>query len=173
MAIQAFLARVAGVTKHIFAIDSSAGAADAGKIAALNSAGVWDLSFMPPGIGPTTTAAVTTDTLSAGNFVNFYNNGGTFNMRLADNSNGRPANGYVIAAFSASATATAYPLDGTNANMTGLTEGAAYWLDTAGGVTATPLDETDVANANKISQYLGIAKSTTELVTDDHGYVVL
>jgi len=40
-------------------------------------------------------------------------------------------------------------------------------------VTATPLDETDVANANKISQYLGVAKSETELVTDDDSYVVL
>ena len=67
----------------------------------------------------------------------------------------------------------AYPLDGANAQLTGLTIGARYWLGTAGGVTATPLDETDVANVNKISQYLGVAKSTTELVTDDQGYVVL
>ena len=56
---------------------------------------------------------------------------------------------------------------------TGLTIGARYWLGTAGGVTATPLDETSAANANKISQYLGVAKSATELVTDDDGYVVL
>ena len=40
-------------------------------------------------------------------------------------------------------------------------------------MTAAPLDETDAANANKISQYLGVAKSATELVTDDDGYVVL
>ena len=36
-----------------------------------------------------------------------------------------------------------------------------------------PLDEADVGNVNKISQYLGVAKSTTELVTNDDGYVVL
>ena len=29
------------------------------------------------------------------------------------------------------------------------------------------------ANANKISQYLGVAKSATELITTDDGYVVL
>ena len=43
----------------------------------------------------------------------------------------------------------------------------------AGAVTDTPLDENDVANANKISQYLGKAKSATELITTDDGYVVL
>ena len=66
-----------------------------------------------------------------------------------------------------------YPLDGTNAQLTGLTIGTRYWLGTAGAVTDTPLDETDTGNANKISQYLGVAKSATELVTDDDGYVVL
>ena len=47
------------------------------------------------------------------------------------------------------------------------------FFDNAGGVVATPLDETDAGNVNKISQYLGVAKSTTELVTNDDGYVVL
>lgn len=52
--------------------------------------------------------------------------------------------------------------------------GAEYWLGTAGAVTDTPLDENnDVANANKISQYLGKGKSVTELITTDDSYVVL
>jgi hypothetical protein len=33
--------------------------------------------------------------------------------------------------------------------------------------------ETDAGNTNKVSQYLGVAKSATELVTDDDGSVVL
>ena len=69
--------------------------------------------------------------------------------------------------------ALVYPLDGVNANLSGLTPGAEYWLGTAGAVTDTPLDENDVANANKISQYIGKAKSATELITTDDSYVVL
>jgi len=170
---QGFLARVAGKTKQIFAIATSAGAADAGKIPALDSAGRLDNSMMPAGIGANTAQATASEAIGAGKFVNFWDNAGTFSMRLADNSNGRQADGYVTAAVSSAAVGAVYPLDGTNASLTGLTVGARYYLGTAGGVTETPLDETDVGNANKVSQYLGVAKSTTELVTDDQGYVIL
>lgn len=170
---QGFLARVAGVTKQIIAIVASTGVTDAGKIIATDSSGRIDTSFMPLGVGVQTVAAPATDSLSAGNLVNFWSDGSVFSVRLADNSNGRPADGFVTAAYSIAETVAVYPLDGVNANLAGLTEGASYWLDTAGGVTMTPLDETDVANTGKISQYIGIAKSSTELVTDDLGYVVL
>lgn len=173
MPIQGFLARIAGKTKQVFGIDVSTGAGDAGKILAANSSGKLDESFLPPGAGVQTVSAPTTDALSAGNFVNFFSDSGTFSCRLADNSNGRQADGFVQDAFAIAATAVVYPLDGVNADLSGLTQGAPYWLGTAGGVIDTPLDETDVANANKVSQYLGIAKSATELVTDDQGYVVL
>lgn len=170
---QGFLARVAGKTKQVFAIITSAGAGDSGKIPALDSSGRLDDSFMPLGIGAATNEAVATETLGAGKFVNFFNNGGVFSARLADNSNGRQADGFVVTEFLAAATATVYPLDGVNANLTGLTIGAEYWLGTAGGVTATALDPTDVANVNKIDQLLGVAKSTTELITEDNGYAIL
>lgn len=170
---QGFLARVAGRTKQLFAIDESAGAGDAGKIPALGSDGRFDMSMMPNGLGADTHVIPASEALSAGNFVNIWTDSGAVKVRLADNSNGRQADGFVLDAVSSSANATVYPLDGTNSELTGLTPGAAYWLGTAGGVTTTPLDETDVANANKISQYLGKAKSATELITADDGYVVL
>lgn len=170
---QRFLAIVNGVRRHIEAIVASAGVADGGKIAALGANGRFDMSVMAEGIGANTTQATASETLGAGKFVNYHNDGGAFSARLADNSNGRHADGFVLEEFTLGTTATVYPLDGTNAELTGLTIGARYWLGTAGGVTATPLDETDAANANKISQYLGVAKSETELVTDDDGYVVL
>lgn len=173
MATQGFLARVAGKTKQIFAIATSAGAADAGKIPALDSTGRIDTSMMPVGIGANTTQATASEAIGAGKFINYWDNAGVFSMRLADNSNGRQADGYVTAAVTSGAVGTGYPLDGTNAQLTGLTVGTRYWLGTAGGVTPTPLDEADAGNANKISQYLGVAKSTTELVTDDQGHVVL
>lgn len=172
-ATQGFLARVAGVSKQLFGVAVSAGAADGGKIAALGPDGRFDQSMMPTGIGADTTQAPATEALGAGTFVNFHAAAGVLSVRLADNSNGRQADGYVKDAVAISATATVYPLDSANAGMTGLTPGSRYWLGTAGGVIAVPLDETDTANANKISQCLGVAKSATELVTDDQGYVVL
>lgn len=170
---QGFLARVAGKTKQLFAIVVSAGVADAGKIPGLDATGRLDTSVLPVGIGADTVQAVASEALGAGKFVNYHDDVGVFSARLADNSNGRQADGFVIEAAALAAPATVYPLDGTNAELTGLTIAARYWLGTAGAVTVTPLDETAAGNANKISQYLGVAKSATELVTDDDGYVVL
>ncbi len=170
---QGFLARVAGRTVQIFATVISAGVANAGNLVGLGDNGRLDMSVLPVGIGANTTQAVASEALGAGKFVNYHNDGGVFAVRLADNSNGRHADGFVLEAFAEAANATVYPLDGTNAELTGLTIGARYWLGTAGGVTAAALDETDPANVNKISQYLGVAKSADELVTDDDGYVVL
>lgn len=170
---QAFLARVAGRTRQIFATVISAGVADAGKILALGANGRLDNSVLPVGIGANTTQAAATELLGAGKFVQYHDDAGTFSVRLADNSNGRYADGYVLEEFALGTTATVYQLDGTNAQLTGLAPTTRYFLGTAGGVTATPLDETDLASAGKISQYLGVAKSATELVTDDDGHVVL
>ncbi|MFN3985741.1 MAG: hypothetical protein ACK4KV_09625 [Rhodocyclaceae bacterium] len=170
---QRFLARIGGQTKQVQALVESAGAADAGKVPALGSDGRLDESVMPPGIGADTQVLPASEALSAGNLVNIWSDAGTAKVRLADNSNGREADGYVLAAVASDANATVYPLDGTNSELSGLTPGARYWLGTAGGVISTALDETDAGNANKISQYLGKAKSATELVTTDDGYVVL
>ena len=173
MPTQGFLARIAGKTKQLFGIDVSAGAVDAGKIAALGPDGRWDMSMMPVGLGANTTQAKASEAIDAGKFINYWNNAGVFSMRLADNSNGRQADGYVTSAVASGAVGTGYPLDSTNANLTGLTIGARYWLGTAGGVIAVPLDEADAAHVNKVSQLLGVAKSATELVTTDDGYVIL
>lgn len=173
MATQKFLALVSGIYSQIAGLVASAGAADAGKLVATGPDGRLDGTVMPLGIGANTTQAVASEAIGAGKFVNFHANAGEMNVRLADNSNGRYADGFVKDAVASAGTATVYPLDSTNAALTGLTPGSRYWLGTAGGVTETPLDETDAANANKVSQYLGVAKSATELVTDDRGFVVL
>lgn len=173
MATQRFLSRQVGKTKAVVALTSSAGAADAGKIIAAGSDGRLDESFMPIGIGANTTAAVASEAIAAGKFVNLWNDNGVLKVRLADNSNGRNADGYLIAAVANDAVATVYPLDGVNANLTGLNVGGSYWLGTAGGVIATPLDSTDDDNINKIDQFLGKAKSETELITTDDSYITL
>lgn len=171
MAAQGFIAVVSGKLKQVFAIVTSAGAADSGKIPALDATGKLDSSFLPTGIGANTVSAVASEALSAGDFVNLYNNAGALNARKADNSNGRPAHGYVTAAVSSSATATVQRLNTVNASRTGLTAGTEYWLGTAGSVISTPLDP--VTDVGKVMQYLGIAKSTTELVTVEGDPVTL
>ena len=173
MATQRFLSRVGGENKSLKALVVSAGATDAGKMIATNSAGKLDESLLPPGIGADVSIVDASEALGAGDFVNLFAVGGVVKARLADNASGRPANGYVTAAVDADAQATVYPLDSTNAELTGLTPGAKYWLGTAGGLIKTPLDATDDANVSKIDQYIGIAKTATELITTDDSYVVL
>lgn len=168
-----FLALVTGKIKQVAAVVTSAGAGDSGKIAALGLDGRWDMSLMPTGIGANTTQALASETIGVGKFVNFWSDAGVFSMRLADNSNGRIAHGFVATAVTSGSAGAAYPLDSTNSDLSTLTVGSNYWLGTAGGVLATALDETDVANVGKISQLLGVAKSATELVTADSDPVEL
>lgn len=173
MAANKYLGLVAGAKKLIAALQTSAGVADAGKIIATNDQGKLDESLLPTGIGANTVPLPATEALAAGSFVNVFANAGVASVRLADNTNGRYADGYVKDAVANAATATVYPLDTTNSSVTGLTAGLRYYLGTAGGTIATPLDETAAGNVGKISQYLGYAKSPTELVTNDDSYVVL
>ncbi|MGA4634509.1 hypothetical protein ACPA5B_11575 [Pseudomonas solani] len=175
MAAKTFLRIVGGKFQQIVATVISAGVANAGDIPALDDTGRLSTTVMPAGFGANTVAAAATEALAAGDFVNLYGASGTFSARKADNSNNRPAHGYVTAAVANAATATVYPLDGVNANLTGLTTGADYWLGTAGAVISTALDATSAGNqgTNKVSQYLGIARSPTELVTTDSDPVLL
>ena len=166
------LMRQAGETKQYTPVVASSGAGDAGKIPALGSDGKLDPSVYNPGADPTEPITAS-EALSAGKFVNKFNDAGTLKVRLADNSNSRPAHGFVRAAAAADAIATVYPLDSINDALTGLTVAGVYYLGTAGDVIATPLDASDVGNAGLIDQKLGIAKSATELSTDDFDYVVL
>lgn len=168
---QGFLAVVGGKIKQIFAIATSAGAGDAGKVIATDASGKLDSSFLPAGIGANTVVVPTSENLSAGDFVNIYSATGTLTGRKADNSNNREAWGYVETSVTSPANATVKRLNTVNASRTGLTAGTEYWLGTAGGVISTPLDP--VTDTGKTLQYLGIAKSTTELVTVEISPVLL
>ena len=173
MTAQRFLTRAGGKTKQMQGKAASTGAPDAGALVALDDTGRLDQSVMPLGIGVQVDILPASEALDAGDFVNIFDDAGAAKVRKADNSNGRAADGFVTTAVAVSADATVHPLDGVNAAMSALSPGKEYWLGTAGDVTGTPLDETDPANANKISQQLGKALSVTELRTDDYGYVIL
>lgn len=148
------------------ALQSSAGAADAGKIVGLNADGDIDPTMMPPGVGPDVTNMVTSENLASGDYVNIYDNGGVTTARLADNSNSRPAHGYVTASSTSPATNDVF-FEGANPNLSGLTRGARVYLDTVGGVT-----ETVPTGAGVIFQLLGVAISPTEVNTDIQDCIV-
>jgi hypothetical protein len=149
---------------------ASAGTASAGQGVAANAQGFIDDTFFGPGIGRKTVQATASGAKSAGAFVNLYGDDaepGVLKSRLADNSNGRPAHGFITEAVADAAPETVYFLDDLNDGLSGLTVGAHYWLGTAGGVISTPLDSTDSANDGKLTQYLGIAISETTIATSD------
>lgn len=160
MSTNKFLTFIGNAAQLVQAIATSAGAGDANKIIATNSQGKLDSTLLPTGVGEETVSIVASENLSAGDFVNIYDNGGTPNIRKADASNNRPAHGFVLASVAAAASGTVYRT-GTNSGLTGLTIGATYFLSptTAGSATATaPSADT------QIIQPLGVAQTATELL---------
>ncbi len=160
---------VAGKLTQVEATVVSTGAADAGEIVALDSSGKIDVSVLPTGVGPNVKLVLASEAIGAGKYVNIYDNGGTPNVRLADNSNGREAHGFVKDAVASAANATVY-FEGTNDDLSSLTPGARQYLGTAGGVTATP---PTFAGGATIHQLVGSAISITEIDTDIDDCIVL
>ena len=158
---QKFQTLESGKRKLKEAVAISTGVSDAGKIPALGSAGRFDLSMMPVGIAPDVKILEASEDISAGKYVNIYNDG-AFKVRLADNSNGREAHGFVKDAITSGETATIY-FEGANTALTGLNAGDCY-LGTAGDVIQVPLNEQ--TETNKLHQFLGTAISATEANTD-------
>lgn len=156
MSTNKFLTFIGGVQTLITAIATSAGATDGSKIIMTKPDGTLDTSLMPAGIGADTQSIVTTEAIAAGSFVNIAAAG----VRLADNSNNRPAHGFVLAAAASGANATVYRV-GRNSGLTGLTAGTRYFLGTAGAITATA-----PSTPNAIIQSLGVAGNETSLPFD-------
>jgi hypothetical protein len=145
-------------------IATSAGASDAGKIAATGSDGRFDITLMPVGVGSDAFTVPAAEALSAGDFVSLIAVSGVVKAHLADWSNGRRAAGFVTSAVTVNGTATVYPLGETNSALSALTPGSHYWLDANGAVRATS-GVGDPDNAGYLCQRLGVALSATELLT--------
>ncbi|AND75563.1 hypothetical protein [Nostoc phage N1] len=157
MSSNKFIGILNGIQTLFTAIAASSGAGDASKIIMTDASGKIDSTLMPSGLGAATKSVVASEALVAGDFVNIYNNAGTLNVRKADNSNGRPANGFVLSAFASSASATVY-LQGENTGRTGLTPGTVYFLGTAGGAaTSAP------TASGTIIQQLGYSTGATSI----------
>jgi hypothetical protein len=167
MSTNKFLGLVNGVKTWFTAIAVSTGAPDANKIPMTDSAGRFDISLMPSGIGAATQTALATEALVAGDFVNIVNNAGTPNVRKADSSNNRPAHGFVLAAVANAANATVY-LGGMNNARSGLTPGALYFLSTSGSVSTTA-----PTTVGHIIQEIGVASNATTIQYDFDAPVVI
>lgn len=154
-----------GVLTQVEGLVTSSGSGDAGRLVAVGSDGRFSVTVMPVGVGPDTSSLVTSEDLSAGDYINIYNDGGTPTARLADAGNGRPAHGYVKAATTSPAACVAY-FEGANSDLSGLTPGGRVYLDTVGGVTQTP-------RTTGLHQFLGLAISATEVNTDIDDQIVL
>lgn len=142
----------------------STGVGEAGDIVALDGTGKLDPSVLPVGVGPDVKVLEATEALSAGDYVNIFDDLGTEKVRLADNSNNRPAHGWVDDAVIIGANATVF-FEGPNSNLAGLTIGARYYLGTAGAASSTPIDPA-VAASGTLHQLLGTAISATSINTD-------
>lgn len=159
MAGNKYLSNNAGTLTEVAATQTSAGAADAGKIGALDAAGRWALEMMPSGVAPDVATITASEALAAGDLVNVWDNAGAFNVRKADAStSGKEANGFVLAAVSSSAPAIVY-FAGPNTQVTGLTPGVRFLSATTPGgtVSAAP------SGTGKVVQRVGIATSATSL----------
>jgi hypothetical protein len=141
------------------AVQTSAGAGDAGKIPALDAGGHFDNSLMPSGIGADTQVIQASEALAAGDLVNVWDNAGAFRVRKADaTAIGKEAHGFVRSAVSSGANATVYPPGSTNDQVSGLSPGTKYLSTTPGAVTATAPTGT-----GNVQQRVGFAGSATAL----------
>ena len=168
MAANSYLDTVSGEIQQKLASTSSAGAADAGKLIALDSGGKLPVSMLPNGVGQLVFNVPTFENLAARAMVNFYNDAGTLKARNADATTPLACHGFVIASVTAPTAIDVYVDAGLISGFVGLTPGARYFLSTVGAITSAAPS----ASGNFV-QYLGVAVSATELLFDPSDYVRL
>ena len=151
------------------ATTASTGAAEAGRVVALDSNGKLSATLFPTGIGDDVLSIVASEGLAAGAVVNVWDDAGTPKVRNADATvAGKEANGFVLAAFTAGQAASVYS-DGTITGLTGLTPGARYYLSmTPGQITTAP-----PSAAGNVVQYLGTTHTATSLPFEPSDGVIL
>lgn len=178
-----YIAMQNGALTEVAASALSVGAADAGKVVALNDSGILDdsilnasvvasankiakltatgrldITVMPLGVGDDTNIIVASEALAAGDFVNVWDNSSVASVRKADASAvGKEAHGFVLAAVEAGIGATVF-FEGTNTSVSGCVPGRQFLSLTAGGFSTSP-----PTAAGQIVQVLGYAVSSTAI----------
>lgn len=150
-----------GLTVENEGLVVSAGAADAGKIPALNSAGQFDSTLIPAGAGSEDSLSiVASEAITAPALVNAFDDSGTMKVRYADASAtqaSRRAVGFIRASVAQDASATVY-FEGRITGLSGLTPGAPVFLS---GTTPGAATSTAPTTATHAVQPVGIALSAT------------
>lgn len=165
MAGDKYLYNNAGVTTEKAAIQSSAGAGDAGKIPALDAAGLLDITMMPVGIGADTASLSTAETIASGDLV--YINGSGAVAKADNTDNTKNAMGFCPVGGTHPTTVTVY-FEGKNTALSGMTPGAKQYLGTNGGRT-----ETAPSAAGNAVQCVGRAIDATTLSFEPNEPIVV
>ena len=157
MAAKKYLSFLLGRQKEVSGGVVSAGAGNDGDLVALDAAGKLDPSVMPAGVGVNTVSGTASEALAANDLVNIHAGG----VRKADaTTEGKEAHGFVKASVASSGTATIYLPGDVITGLTGLTQGARYFLATTAGLTTATVPST----AGNVGQMIGIAASTTSIL---------
>jgi hypothetical protein len=162
MSAAKFLTKGAGVFQEVQAIDTSAGAGSAGKIACLDEDGRFNENMMPAGVAAETVVCKAGVGGLAANdvvYIHLVTTTLTADKANATDSTKR-ALGYVKEVAEAGANVTVY-LDGELPG-TALTPGAKYYLTTTPG-TVSP---TAPSGSGNMVQCVGEASSETEIKFD-------
>ena len=122
------------------------------------------------GLRRVTEVFIASENLSAGNFINKWNDSGTAKARKADaTTEGKQADGFVLVAVTIGNPVVVYSIGQINNQLSGLTVGTVYYLSTTpGGVTITA-----PSTPGNIVQKLGTTSSATEMVFDPYDPLVV
>ena len=170
MSTQNYFAKIiSGIAQNV-ATALSGGSGDANKIPQLDANGQLTTAMMPTGVSADVFTGVVSGSLSAGSLVAII--AGSKPVVAADNSNSRPAWGYVTSAYTDGQTATVYKY-GTISGLTGLTLGGfggagLCFLGTVGAITQTPV----ATGSGLVSQVIGAASSATTVEFDPQQYYI-
>ena len=147
-----------GFPEEVEARDTSVGAGDAGKLAALDGTGKLSSTMMPAGIGTDSKSMTAAEALAAGDLV-YITAAGTV-MKADANDIAKAAVGFVLTAIGNGASGIVY-FEGTITGLSGLTPGAQYFLSATAGqvVLAASLPTA----AGDVAQPIGRAISATEI----------
>ena len=142
-----------GVLDHtiINATVTSAGAGDADKITALDASGRLDSSVMPVGIGADTATIQTSEALASGDYINIHDVAGAFRVRKADATTaGKEAHGFVLAAVGSGANAG-------GGTLQTIKKGDLLLVDESGNVLANASASKVIPKYAKVYIAMGIA----------------
>ena len=147
-----------GDYEEVTPINSSNGVADAAKIIETDASGRIDESFLPTSIGPEGKNMIASEALSAGDFVNVWDDAGTPKIRKANATTaGKRADGFVKAGVATGAAGFVY-FRGLNDQVSGAVAGLVFLSTTPGGFSAT-----GASDAGNVVQKIGTAVSATEI----------